>query len=126
MAEMADGSSDDISQEAEASRPLAYLAELQPGLRASAILDSAGSVLAATPPDQAWIEPALRLLSIAGIEADGSAVELHLAAPSGEVFAVREGGRTMIAISERFVLASLLTFDMRMVLRSVDGGPVAT
>ena len=58
--------------------------------------------------------------------ADGAdetpATQAHVATEEGEVFAVREGGLAMIAVAERFTLASLMLFDMRTVLRDLAGG----
>ena len=41
-------------------------------------------------------------------------MELH-----PEAFAVREGDLAMVAVTERFTLASLMIFDMRAVLRDL-------
>jgi len=103
-----------------AARAIAYLAELQPDLVGAAIVDSRGTVVAATEGEPGeWQAPVDRLLAAADEGEAGKAVELHIADPGGEVFAVREAGAALIAIAERFVLASLLAFDMRTVLRGM-------
>jgi endonuclease/exonuclease/phosphatase family metal-dependent hydrolase len=51
--------------------------------------------------------------------ADEPAQHVHVATEDGEVFAIRDRGVTMIAVAERFTLASLLVSDIRMVLREI-------
>ncbi len=51
----------------------------------------------------------------------------HIATGDGEAFCVREGGLTAVAVTERFTLASLMLFDMRITLRQLvaaGGGAV--
>jgi hypothetical protein len=50
------------------------------------------------------------------------AESLHVGTEDGEVFAVHHGDLAMVAVSERFTLASLMLFDMRTVLREMAGG----
>jgi hypothetical protein len=93
--------------------------ELSPEMRAGAILDS-GEVIAASG-DGDWAEPSLALLGAA--DADGEPAEqVHIATEAGEVFALREGSLTAVAVTERYVLASLMAFDMRAVLRDLASG----
>ena len=47
---------------------------------------------------------------------------MHVATEDGEAFAVRQGDLAMVAVTERFVLASLMLFDMRSVLRDLTSG----
>jgi hypothetical protein len=47
---------------------------------------------------------------------DDPAEHIHIATEAGELFLTRGGGLTAVAITERFVLASLMSFDMRSVL----------
>ena len=47
------------------------------------------------------------------------AESVHVGTEDGEVFAVRHGELAMVAVSERFTLASLMLFDMRMALREL-------
>lgn len=103
---------------------LAYLAELEPDVRAAGIFDSEGRPVATSAPDlPAFLEAALPLLG--SVEAtSGRGQELdscHIALEDGEIFIVREEGLTMVAVTERFVLASLTGFDMRMALRDFPG-----
>jgi predicted regulator of Ras-like GTPase activity (Roadblock/LC7/MglB family) len=105
-----------------AQAALAFLEEMSPDLRGGAILDSAGSVLAASDAPERWGRDATELLAVAD-RAGGEQVEkVHIATEQGEVFVVRHGGLTAVAVTERFALASLLLFDMRAVLRQLRSG----
>lgn len=119
---MPDGeTSEAVSADAAASA-LAYLTEMSPDLRAGAILESGGSVLAASDQPERWREDVATLLEVAD-GAGGEPVEqAHIATEQGEVFAVRHAGLTAIAVTDRFALASLLFFDMRAVLRDLSEG----
>lgn len=101
---------------------VAYLEEVSPEMRGCAILDSAGKVLAATSDDPgAWTEPARELIEAADAAGGEPAAHVHVATGDGEVFAVRLGGLTAVAVAERFVLSSLMAFDLRAVLRELTG-----
>lgn len=102
-----------------AEQALAYLAEMSPDVRGGAILAGDGSPLAASGEGDRWAEAAAELLAAAD-RAEGEAVEqVHVATEQGEVFALRAEGLTAVAVTERFVLASLMAFDMRAVLRDL-------
>ncbi len=64
------------------------------------------------------------LLAAADAAGDEPASHVHVATEDGEAFAVRHEGLAMVAVAERFTLASLMIFDMRAVLRDLarDGG----
>ena len=108
---------------------LAYLAELEPDVRAVGIFDSSGRPVATSAPDlPAFLEAALPLLE--AVEAasghDQALDSCHIALEDGEIFIVKEEGLAMVAVTERFVLASLTGFDMRMALRDFrEAGSVA-
>jgi hypothetical protein len=107
-----------------AAHSLDHLMELSPEMRGGAILE-AGAVLAATGDEAGWADPAAALLAAA--DADGeSAEQIHVATEAGEVFVLREGNLTAVAVTERFVLASLMAFDMRATLRDLAAGGPAT
>lgn len=99
---------------------LAYLAELEPDVKAAGIFGPDGSPVATSATDlPGFLETVPRLLEAVG-EASGDGREVdscHVALEDGEVFMVREADLTMVAVTERFVLASLTAFDMRMTLR---------
>lgn len=116
------------SAEAGASRrdaeaALARLREMATDLRGCAVLGPDGEVLAASGEDpQRWQEPVAVMLGAADLAGDEPAQRLHVATEEGEVFAVRHGGLGMVAVTDRFPLASLMFFDMRTVLRDLAGG----
>jgi len=103
-----------------AAYSLDHLMELSPEMRGGAILEGR-EVLAATGDEAEWGDSAAALLAAAD---GGSAEQVHVATEAGEVFALREGNLTAVAVTERFVLASLMAFDMRATLRDLAaGGP---
>jgi hypothetical protein len=119
---MGDGETNEAVSADAAASALAYLTEMSPDLRGGAILESNGSVLAASNRPERWRDDVATLLEVA----DGAGGELvdqaHIATEQGEIFAVRHAGLTAIAVTDRFALASLLFFDMRAVLRDLSEG----
>lgn len=107
-----------LSPEA-AETAVARLREMSADLRGCAVLDSGGEVLAATGDAERWAPPAADLLAAADEAGGEPANHVHVATEDGEAFAVREGGLAIVAVSERFTLASLMIFDMRAVLRDL-------
>ena len=91
-------------------------------LRGCALLDPGGKILAASGDAErraAWHEAAADLLDAADTARGEPATHVHVATEDGEVFAIRHRGLTMVAVAERFTLASLLVSDIRTVLRDV-------
>jgi hypothetical protein len=110
----------DVPDPQLAEQALGRLMELSPEMRGGAILER-GKVLASSGDGDEWGQAAGALLAAA--DADGEAAEqVHVATESGEVFAVREADLLAVAVTERFVLASLMAFDMRSVLRDLAAG----
>ena len=111
---------------------LSRLIELEPEIRAAAILDGAGNVVECLAradgsgrhgSDRHEFGPAALELVGAVDEAGGKPFDsCHIASQEAEVFAVREGDLSLVALTERFVLASLMAFDMRMTLRDLERG----
>jgi predicted regulator of Ras-like GTPase activity (Roadblock/LC7/MglB family) len=95
------------------------LREMSADLRGCAVLGAEGRVLAATGDPDRWGAAASDLLAAADEAGDEPASHVHVATEDGETFAVREGGLAMVAVTERFTLASLMIFDMRAVLRDL-------
>jgi len=123
---MADDAATGVVSDDAAAQALAYLNEMSTDLRGAAILSSEGSVLAADGDADRWREDCATLLEVAD-RAGGEPVEqVHIAGEQGEVFALRHGGLAVVAVTERFALASLMFFDMRSVLRDLLGSPVET
>lgn len=103
----------------EAERALAFLDQMSPDLRGAAVLDSSGAALAASGEPERWTEDARALFEVAD-RAGGEPVEqVHIGTEQGEVFALRHEGLAMIAVTDRFALASVLLFDMRSLLREL-------
>lgn len=102
---------------------VAYLEEISPEMRGCAILDAAGSVLAASGEDErAWERAGTGLLEAADAAGGEPVSHVHVATGDGEVFAVRHGGLAAVAATQRFVLSSLMVFDLRAALRQLAAG----
>jgi hypothetical protein len=119
---MPDAETSEVVSGGAAEGALAYLTEMSPDLRGGAILDSTGSVLAASDHADRWREDAQALLEVADRAGDEPVQQIHIATEQGEVFALRHDGLTAIVVTDRFALASLLFFDMRSVLRDLARG----
>jgi predicted regulator of Ras-like GTPase activity (Roadblock/LC7/MglB family) len=104
-----------------AARALDDLRELTPDLRGGVIL-AGGEVLASSGDGGDWGAAATELLEAAERAGPTPVEQVHVAAEEGEVFAVRAQGLTAVAVTERFVLASLMAFDMRAALRELGAG----
>jgi hypothetical protein len=91
-------------------------AAASPDVRGCAIFE-ADRVLAASGPGARWAEAGPALLDAADKAAGKPATHAHVATEEGEVFAVRSGDLSMVAVTARFTLASLMFADMRAALR---------
>jgi predicted regulator of Ras-like GTPase activity (Roadblock/LC7/MglB family) len=114
-----------VPSPAAAEQALAYLAEMSPDVRGGAILGPGGEPLAASGEGEAWADAAAALLRAADTAGAETAEQVHVATEQGEVFALRFGGLVAVTVTERFVLASLMAFDMRAVLRDLLRGSAA-
>jgi hypothetical protein len=109
----------------EAERGVELLEEMSAGLRGCAILDGDGRALAASGEGGIWAEAGGALLAAADSSRPGAAVQhVHVATEDGEAFAVRHGELAMVAVTDRFPLASLVASDMRAILRDLAAGEV--
>jgi hypothetical protein len=117
--EMPDRAAATTPTAAEAEVAVARLREMSTDLRGCAVLDSAGKALAASGDPEGWDEAAGALLAAADTAAGEPAVTVHVGTEDGEAFAVRQDGLAMVAVAERFTLASLMLFDMRAVMRDL-------
>jgi hypothetical protein len=104
---------------AAAEAAVARMSEMSPDLRGCAILDPGGRVLAATGDRDRWASAGRAFLAAADAAGEEPATHVHVATEDGEAFALRHAGLAMVAAAERFVLASLMIFDMRAVLRDL-------
>jgi predicted regulator of Ras-like GTPase activity (Roadblock/LC7/MglB family) len=116
---MADAVTTEVAPGDAAAVALAFLGEMSPDLRGAAILDSDGSVLAASGEPERWAEDAAALFAVADRAGDEAAEQVHIATEQGEVFALRHAGFAAVAVTERFALASLMFFDIRSTLRDL-------
>jgi hypothetical protein len=94
--------------------------EMSDDVRGCVVLGPTGEALAATGDLQRWQEPGTALLGAADRAGGEPAQQVHVGTEDGEVFAIRHGEIAMIAVSDRFPLASLMISDMRLVLRGLE------
>jgi hypothetical protein len=108
----------------DASGAVSYLEEISPQMRGCAILSQSGEVLAASGDSERWGEAGRDLLAAADAAGGVPVAHAHVATGDGEAFCVREGDLTAVAVTERFVLASLTFFDLRITLRELAAAGV--
>ncbi len=96
------------------------LAGLEPELRAAAVLSESGEMLASTLEDESWKRSAVEFADALAAAGTGELDSSHVATEQAEVFLVREAGFSLVAVTARFVLASLTSFDIRMSLRDLS------
>ena len=99
---------------------MARLREMSVDLRGCAVLDAQGRGLAASGDLEAWAEAGAALLEAADAAGGEPAAHVHVGTEDGEAFGVRHGDLAMVAVADRFTLASLMLFDMRAVLRDLS------
>jgi hypothetical protein len=111
---------------AEAERAVELMAEMNRDLRGCAIVGPGNKPLAASGEPSLWAEATGRLLGAARATREGDPpVHVHVGTEEGEAFVVRGGELTMVAVTERFTLTSLVLSDMRSLLRDLAAGEVA-
>src|SRR5687767_734744 len=99
--------------------------EMSAGLRGCAILGPGGRALAASGERALWAEAGGRLVGAAGATRAGEApAHVHVGTEDGEAFALRRGELTMVAVTDRFTLTSLVLSDMRTLLRDLAAGEI--
>ncbi|MGI8633405.1 MAG: hypothetical protein ACR2NA_12790 [Solirubrobacterales bacterium] len=103
-----------------AARLLERLCERSPEIRGATVLGAADVPLAASGGLDHWALAASAFLSAADEAAPDQADRVHVATQDGDVFAVRHGALAAVATAERFALASLLSHDLRQMLRDLD------
>jgi hypothetical protein len=91
-------------------------------MRGCAILAEEGDVLAASGNSERWGETGRELIAAADAAGGEPVAHAHVATGDGEAFCVREAGLVAVAVAERFTLASLMLFDMRIALRQLAAG----
>ena len=112
---------------------LNLLLELSAEVRAAALLEPGGA-LVATHPDDAELGEELgsalrRLLQAADRGPAGAAredgeppAEIEVSSPAGSVFVARRGGWAIAIVVGRDTLSSLVRYDLRMVLGELERG----
>ena len=103
----------------QADFSVARFRSLSTEIRGCAILGPTG-ILAASGDLAAWGTAAAGLLEAADAAAGGAASQTHVATEEGEAYAVRLEGLGMVAVTDRFTLASLVLADMRAALRGLS------
>ena len=103
----------------DAGRAVSYLEGISPQMQGCAILAEDGEVLAASGNLERWGEAGRELIAAADAAGNEPVAHAHVATGDGEAFCVREGGLVAVAVAERFTLASLMLFDMRIALREL-------
>ena len=110
---------------ADAEVAVARLEMMSADLRGCVILAADGTALAASGDPEPWAKAARELLAAADAAAGEQATHAHVGTEDGEAFAIRQDGYALVAVADRFTLASLMLFDMRAVLRDLLRGPDA-
>lgn len=106
---------------AAARSVLDTLAGLEPELKAAAVISADGEVLASTSEDDSFGRSAVEFADAVASAGSGELDSSHVASDQAEVFMVRDSGFSLVAVTARFVLASLTSFDIRMALRDLAG-----
>jgi hypothetical protein len=102
---------------------LDYLDELSVDIEAAVVLDSAGKVAAATPPEgparDRVGELAAKLLDQVASADGGGSDQVEIALPEGSVYAVRGEHWSVAVITRRQALPSLMFYDLRHVIEDL-------
>jgi hypothetical protein len=112
----------DAATLSDAGRAVAYLEEISPQMRGCAIFSESLDLLAASGKsdnEERWLDVGRELIGAADAAGSEPVAQAHVATGDGEAFCVRESGLIAVAVTERFVLASLMMFDMRNALRKL-------
>lgn len=99
---------------------LRYLAELSTDITASLLLDAGGRLAAASGREGDDGERARQLVLELFERAGPDAAQVEVTTAEGSVFAVREHGWTIAAVTGRFALPSLVFYDLRSVLADLE------
>jgi predicted regulator of Ras-like GTPase activity (Roadblock/LC7/MglB family) len=113
----------------DVAQALAELTELSSQVERAVVLDTSGALFGSTSSEQAATErlaaAARELVAAAGdLHAstdEVTRVEIELA--EGALFVLREGGRTIAAVTRPHPTAGLVAYDLRTCLGSIDETP---
>jgi len=97
---------------------LSYLDELSTDIRAAVLLHKAGAAAAhkGAGSAQRLAALALELFERAARAAGEPVPQLEVSTGTGAVYGVREGGWTLVVVTGRFALSSVMFYDLRNVL----------
>jgi hypothetical protein len=116
--QMADGHV--ATTESAPERVLDQLREMDADVRECALIGADGILLAASTEAE-WEARIGELWDAASDGAGEPPQQLHVATDDGEVFAVRSpAGVSLVAVTPRFALESLMFCDLRAALRALD------
>jgi predicted regulator of Ras-like GTPase activity (Roadblock/LC7/MglB family) len=110
----------------DAAQSLAELTEISSQILAASIVDDQGAVVASTLADGSALGEAGRALlrHAAAVRNGGEPTQIEAATEEGSVFAVREGGRAIVATTGPRPTVGLVFYDLKNALRSVgDAAP---
>jgi hypothetical protein len=111
----------DASIPTDPGQAVSNLEQISPQMRGCAILSEEGEVLAASGDAESWGTAARELIAAADSAGGEAVAHAHVATGNGEAFCVREHELVAVAVTDRFALASLMLFDMRITLRQLAG-----
>jgi len=106
---------------------LDYLGELSTDIRAAAVIGADGAVAAQSGFEESDRDQVRELVGdlfdrAAEAASNGAPpTQVEVTLPEGGVYAVRENGWTLAVVAGRFALASLMFYDLRMVIRDLTG-----
>jgi hypothetical protein len=106
--------------ESDAQFAVASFSALSSETRGCAILGPGDRSLAASGERKVWADAAVVLLTAADKAAGGRCTQAHVGTEDGETYAVRLGELSMVAVTDRFTLSSLVLSDMRSTLRELS------
>jgi hypothetical protein len=97
------------------------LRDLSPDVRAAVLIDAAGSLVAASPEGGEGLAELVReLVAEADAAAGEPAGQLEVQVERGAVFLTRGPEYVLAAVTRKAALASLMLYDQRVLLGSVD------
>ena len=112
----------------DATQALSELTALSAQITSAVVLDEQGSPSASTLDDartgdlaesvKALVDAAAR-----AADRDGGLAQLEVATPTGSVFVVRDGKRTIAATTKPEPAAGLVFYDLKTALRAIDDQP---
>jgi hypothetical protein len=105
----------------DAAQALAELREISTQVDVAVILDEKGAVAGSTHGNpERLADAAQALLERAAHVRDGDLVQLEASAEAGSVFVVRDGGRTIAALTGPEATSGLVFYDLKTALRALD------